>query len=127
MTCGQTVRYRVSARTVLGVPVNHPANGAHATTAAQQSIAIFADDFEAHRGWSMVALGDTATLGRWERGVPQVTAAQPGSDHSILGVACCVTQAAAGSSTSSYDVDTGRTTLTSPEIDASNVADALFS
>lgn len=127
MTCGQTMRYRVSARTTLGAPVNHPSSGAHATTAALRIADIFADDCETDGGWSSAAPGDTATLGRWERAIPQATAAQPGADHSALGAMCWVTQAAAGSSTSSFDVDNGRTTLTSPPVNASAAGDALCS
>jgi len=57
---------------------------------------------------------DTATTGRWERTVPQATAAQPGSDHTVNGAVCWVTDGRAGQQVSDYDVDDGQTTLTSP-------------
>ena len=34
---------------------------------------VFSDDFEAARGWTLTAGGNTATTGRWQRGDPQAT------------------------------------------------------
>jgi hypothetical protein len=61
---------------------------------------------------------DTATSGRWTRGIPEATDAQPGEDHTPNGEVCWVTDYHAGQQASDFDVDGGRTTLTSPLIDA---------
>jgi Thermolysin metallopeptidase, catalytic domain len=79
----------------------------------------YSDNFEANVGWSGEAPEDTAITGRWTWGIPQPTAAQPGSDHTPTGTYCWVTDYRAGQQVSDYDVDDGQTTLTSPLFDAS--------
>lgn len=75
-------------------------------------------DMETAAGWVSGAPGDTAHLGQWERGIPQQTIAQPGTDHTPdPGVNCWVTGRLAGANPDAYDVDGGRTTLISPVID----------
>ena len=81
-------------------------------------IVPYSDDMEASRGWVVGAPGDNATTGIWQRGVPQATAAQPGTDHSPNGVNCWITGLAAGSGVGANDVDGGTTTLTSPRFSA---------
>jgi hypothetical protein len=74
---------------------------------------LFADDFEADRGWTR-STADTATTGRWERGDPAATnsggAKQLGTTTS--GVNDLVTGAAAGAAAGDFDVDGGTTTIT---------------
>jgi Zn-dependent metalloprotease len=93
---------------------------AHFVPVAYAITTVWSDDFEGNLGWSDTAPGDNAITGRWTRGIPEPTAAQPGMDHSPLGVMCWVTDYHAGQQVSDFDVDGGHTTLTSPLIDVSN-------
>lgn len=77
-------------------------------------------DMETAAGWSAGASGDTAHFGQWERGIPQLTLAQPGADHTQdPGVNCWITGRLAGTNADTHDVDGGRTTLLSPVLDLS--------
>jgi hypothetical protein len=130
MSCGESARYYFSARAWTGVVASDPPDGAQApylVAAAQSTSLVLSDDFETDRGWSGAAPGDTATLGRWERAVPQGTAAQPDADFSYAGTRCWITGAEAGSTTGSNDVDNGVTTLRSPVLDLSGAADGIVS
>jgi extracellular elastinolytic metalloproteinase len=80
---------------------------------------VFADDFEANRGWVANPLGtDTATTGAWQRGNPETTTSsgtkQQGTTPS--GVNALVTGATAGASAGVNDIDGGVTTIQSPAI-----------
>ena len=80
---------------------------------------VFADTFETDKGWTRNPNAtDTATLGVWERGDPQATSSdgvkQQGTTAS--GVNDLVTGRLSGSSSGSYDVDGGRTSIQSPAI-----------
>ncbi|MCD2260772.1 T9SS type A sorting domain-containing protein [Psychroserpens luteolus] len=83
-------------------------------------LADFEDDFEFNQGWQIGSSSDNATSGLWQRGTPQQTIdgagfiVQPGSDHSPSGSTCLVTGATQGVFWYSNDVDTGKTTITSP-------------
>ncbi|MFZ4573638.1 MAG: M14 family zinc carboxypeptidase [Phycisphaerales bacterium] len=77
------------------------------------SLTPFFDDMETDRGWSVGATDDDATAGFWQRADPVGTIAQPDNDTTPTGVRCWVTGAA-----DANDIDGGRTTLTSPVIDA---------
>lgn len=84
----------------------------------------FSDDFESDMGWT-VTNDASLTTGAWERADPEQTnrpggICQPPDDHSPSGTLCYVTEAAAGASAGSFDVDGGPTVLTSPAIDASS-------
>lgn len=130
VACGTRLRYYFSARATDGSYVTDPPagpGGPYIVTSANAVRSIFSDDMESNRGWISGAAGDTATAGFWERGIPQATAAQPGSDHTANGVNCWITGAAAGSSPSANDVDNGITTLLSPVFDLSQTSDALIS
>jgi hypothetical protein len=82
--------------------------------------AVFSDDFETAKGWTVGDVGDDATTGIWERCDPMETVAQPEDDHTPPpGVKAYITQCAAGTSQGSYDVDGGKTTLMSPVFDLS--------
>jgi carboxypeptidase T len=71
------------------------------------------DDFEVATGWKTNRFGtDTAVRGAFQRGDPSSTAKQLGTTTS--GSKAVVTGTAAGSSASSYDLDGGVTTYSSP-------------
>lgn len=119
--CPGTVRYYFEATAANGLVVRLPADAPSSTFEAIGSgpdFVAFADDMETDRGWVVGATGDAATSGAWQRGVPQQTTAQPGSDNSASGVNCWVTGPLAGTNANSNDVDGGSTTLTSPRFSA---------
>ncbi len=95
-------------------------------------ITVLADDFESDQGWSVGAPDDDATTGIWERGDPDGTwwgthPVQPEDDNTPLpGSTCYVTAAPGGTSIGTYDVDGGKTTLTSPVVDLSDKDSALL-
>jgi hypothetical protein len=78
------------------------------------------DDFEAGRGWKVDPYGtDTATRGRFERGVPAQTSDSSGTRqlaYGYSGQAALVTGAAAGSNAGAKDVDGGTTSARSPVV-----------
>jgi hypothetical protein len=81
---------------------------------------VFADDFEAARGWVTNPNGtDTATSGQWARGNPETTTSgtttlQLGT--TVSGSNDLVTAAAAGTGAGANDVDGGTTSIQSPAI-----------
>jgi hypothetical protein len=84
-----------------------------------QGTTLFADDFEANRGWTVNAQAtDTATTGRWERGDPEATnsggAKQLGT--TVSGTNDLVTGRLAGAAAGDHDIDGGTTSITSPPI-----------
>jgi hypothetical protein len=125
-SCDQVVEYYFTATGSLGAVVNLPTTAPTAVYSANVGIPVnrFLDDFEQDRGWSGVSPEDNATTGRWTRGVPQATDAQPGADHTPAGNQCWVTDYRAGQQVSDYDVDDGRTTLTTPLFDGTHMNDA---
>jgi hypothetical protein len=83
------------------------------------ALEVFVDDFETNTGWTRNAdAGDTATVGRWERGDPQPTSSSGPKQlgTTVNGVNALVTGRLAGSSSGVYDVDGGRTSMQSPAI-----------
>ncbi|HCT79798.1 MAG TPA: hypothetical protein DGT23_25180 [Micromonosporaceae bacterium] len=86
-------------------------------TAPPQTSTVFEDDFETDKGWTVNASGsDTATAGRWERGIAgetsyQATICQLASTSNAL-----VTGLASGVDCALSDVDSGITSVTSPAI-----------
>ena len=80
------------------------------------SSTLFTDDFETDRGWTQT--GNTATLGRFERGDPASTssggAKQLGT--TVSGVNDLVTGRLAGAAAGDHDVDGGVTAMLSPAI-----------
>jgi hypothetical protein len=80
----------------------------------------FDDDLEINRAWKINADGtDTATAGTWQRGNPSPTSTAAGRkqpDGVPSGRYAFVTGTAAGSSAASYDLDGGRTSVSSPAI-----------
>ena len=80
---------------------------------------LFADTFESEMGWIRNPNGtDTATSGTWERGDPQATSSsgikQQGT--TVSGVNDLVTGRLSGTSSGSFDLDGGRTSIQSPAI-----------
>ena len=80
---------------------------------------VFSDTFETDKGWTRnPAATDTATSGAWERGDPQSTSSsgmkQLGT--TVSGVNDLVTGRLSGSSSGSFDLDGGRTSMQSPAI-----------
>ncbi len=80
---------------------------------------VFSDSFESDMGWTRNPNAtDTATAGVWERGDPQSTSSsglkQLGT--TVSGVNDLVTGRLSGSSSGSYDLDGGRTSIQSPAI-----------
>ena len=92
-------------------------------------------DFEtANPSWVVGGLNDSATAGIWERVIPNPTydenneIVQPGSDHSLEGSVCFITENSdIQDSPGQSDVDGGTTTLFSPIYDLSNYDNALVS
>lgn len=79
---------------------------------------VFADDFETDKGWTRnPANTDTATTGRWERGVPQPVSSNGAKQIAAAGgTSDLATGRLAGSSASANDVDGGATSIRSPAI-----------
>ena len=94
------------------------------STVATSSVTLLTDTLEVPSGWTVGAPGDTATTGIWVLVDPVGTAAQPEDDHTVPGTMCFVTgQGAVGGAVGANDVDGGATTLTTPTLDVSAVAD----
>jgi choice-of-anchor B domain-containing protein len=93
----------------------------------------YADDAEMNLGWSLSSPQDDATHGRWERGIPIGTSfnglfVQPDVDHTAdPGHEAFITQIAGTdpSIVGSSDVDSGRTSLTTPPMDLTTYGDPV--
>ena len=118
--CGDTVQMRFSAEDTTGQEWQSLA--VFAPTALQVNL-ISTDAFEVASGWVGGQPGDTATTGIWNRMDPNPTAAQPGDDHTVLGVNCWVTDGNGGT-IGQFDIDGGFTTLMSPLLDFSSAPQA---
>jgi hypothetical protein len=130
------VRYYLKARDSFGgiatLPVGAPDNRPYTFLYGSPTVR-FADDMEIDRGWSAVAEGDDAAAnGRWVRLDPNSTSqigdvVQTGDDHTADGTICWVTgDAAPGNHSNFADVDNGRTSLTSPTLDASDLGNPVI-
>ena len=120
-TCGTTLQWYVEAEASGGTWVQGSVGTASAPLSsiyAQDAVVLLNDDVEAVRGW-VLNQGDTATAGRWVRGNPIGTTAQP--ENSRSPVNCFFTgQGSVGGSLGEADVDGGRTHLMSPAYDFSD-------
>jgi len=123
--CGAVVDYYVHAVDDGGADFFGPPAGESAPFTATVFSGIstpFNDTFEIASGWAVgdAQVPDTATAGIWNRMDPEPTPAQPGDDVTPGGSQCWVTDGRAGLGVGTFDVDGGKTTLTSPVIEASN-------
>lgn len=112
-------------------PVGAPARRPYAFLVGTP-VVRFADDMEINRGWTVGAPEDSATGGIWVRVDPNPTAfldpVQTGDDHTPgAGVLCWVTGNAPvpNAPVNQNDVDGGRTSLTSPALDATGLIDPI--
>ena len=118
--------YTFEAQDEAGNVTCAPAAGRDAPWRAERG--IYADRCEVDSGWQAGVPGDDALTGRWARGVPIGTAAQPGSDHTSNGRECFVTgNGVPGAPASDSDVDGGATTLVSPLYDVRGASQAVVS
>ncbi|MBL9141927.1 MAG: hypothetical protein JNK53_08685, partial [Phycisphaerae bacterium] len=136
-SCGQTIRYYLSAQlSNLGV-VKDPATAptaAYSLGVQSSSSSVFVDDIEGSTsGWSVVNEG-ALTTGAWHAVVPIGTtngtqgAAAPSSDASVVGTKAFVTQnGASGGTATAADVDGGTTRLISPAFDLTGASGATLS
>lgn len=113
--CGQTIELYAEATSTEGRTLQFPAGGATSPAAIESltTLVLFNDACESNIGWSLSVGDDNATTGRWELAAPVATGYQPGSDHSAVGTRCYVTDGRGGAD-GNYDIDNGKTTLTSP-------------
>ncbi|WP_169988317.1 M28 family metallopeptidase [Microbispora sp. H10836] len=83
---------------------------------ATPPVAVWSDDFETDKGWTVVP--GTATTGTWERGDPEATSSSGAKQlgTTVSGTNDLVTGRLAGSSAGDYDVDGGTTSIQSPPI-----------
>jgi len=128
LSCEKQIEYYVSFENSAGTYVITEPLGAPTTVfsavALRNDSLVFSDDFETDQGWTVGATGDNATSGIWTRVSPIGTGPQPDEDHSLSGALCYITgQGSPYGSPAEWfdenDVDSGRTTLTSPNFDLS--------
>ncbi|MDX2114336.1 MAG: hypothetical protein SFZ24_01775 [Planctomycetota bacterium] len=130
--CPSDIRYYVAVDVQGGGTVTDPANAPlsfYSALAATEGETAIADTVETDLGWSLVQPGDNSTSGRWTRGNPIGTQAQPENDVTAdPGVNCFFTgQGTVGGALGENDVDGGSTTLTSPPVDLTGAAAARVS
>lgn len=128
MNCGDSAEYYFGVETVGGEIVTLPPSAPQrvlSIAAVSAAIEVFADDFQASLGWTTAF---TAPRGRWNRGDPEPTIAQPGDDHSPPpGSICWATSSSAGTTPTANDVDAGTVTLISPTLNFGGASDAMIS
>ncbi|MEC7585144.1 MAG: M14 family zinc carboxypeptidase [Planctomycetota bacterium] len=117
--CGDSVQFSFSAEDTTGQSWQSTNNFLPTSI---QVVIVNSDAFEVPSGWTGGQPGDTAIRGIWDRRNPDPTAAQPDDDHTPTGTACWVTDGRGGS-LGQFDVDGGHTTLLSPALDLTVVAD----
>lgn len=132
-SCDSTPEFFFSAEGASIGLIENPSGGAASPYAAAvgEETVVLDDDFEAALGWATGAAAgvpdDDAATGIWVRVDPNGTAAAPEDDHSEPGTLCWVTgQGPVGGELGFNDVDSGKTTLVSPQIDLSD-GDATIS
>ena len=128
--CGDPVSYYIEAESLGGqttvLPVGAPTMTYQAVSGLGE-VNTYLDDTEVDLGWMVGAAGDTATTGVWELADPVGTGAQPEDDATPdPGALCWITEAAAGPSIGSFDIDNGATTLISPTMDATSGTGIAF-
>jgi choice-of-anchor B domain-containing protein len=128
LPCPDEVKFYVSAQAENGSIVRNPPaapNDTFLATAALAELLEYQDTMDTDTGWTVGAPGDAANTGIWVRVDPNGTGAQPEDDsQTSFGTMCWVTgQGLPGGGLGEADVDGGATTLLSPLLDATRVAD----
>ncbi len=128
LICPSTVSFAVEFTLGSGVIVRDPVGAMRSASVAYGESVGFTDQMEVNaNGWVVGATGDNATSGLWDRVNPVGTTAQPEDDHTDNGTFAWITgQGAVGGSAGAADVDGGTTSLTTPSIDATQLADPVF-
>ncbi len=128
LACPSTVGFAIEFTLASGTVVRDPAAGLRTATVSNGEIVALTDEMEGtSSGWTVGATGDNAVSGMWERGNPVGTTAQPEDDHTATGVSAWITGLGViGGAAGAADVDGGTTTLTSPSIDATVIADPVL-
>jgi hypothetical protein len=122
--CGIQVSYYFKTQTTDGryqsYPSTAPSTVLNAVAATGEQI-FFTDDFNTDKSWT-VQNGTGLTTGAWQRGIPAGGGSRcdPPTDYDGSGY-CYITDNRVGD----YDIDGGITWLISPNIDLSQVTDAL--
>jgi choice-of-anchor B domain-containing protein len=130
--CGSSVKYYVSAKTSDGFTWSEPQAGPsqfYTALAALAELVAYNYEAETTGGWVGGQPGDTATTGIWTRVNPVGTAAQPEDDHTPdPATMCWVTgQGVVGGGVGDNDVDGGKTTLLSAQLNATGLVDPYIS
>jgi choice-of-anchor B domain-containing protein len=130
--CHSDIRYYFTAESASGRTFFHPATGmedALRVYSATSVVVRYQDTMEGTHvnGWGAgdPSDPDTATLGKWFKMPPQASVSQPGSG--FTGASCWITDGRAGDDPTDYDVEGGKTTLMSPVIDMTGMADPRIS
>ncbi|MGP1347910.1 MAG: S8 family serine peptidase [Phycisphaerales bacterium] len=125
--CDDTIEFYVQAEgTETGIflaPGNAPASVF--SIGIGEIIVPVSDDFEVNSGWVIGVPDDDATTGIWSRNNPEGTTAQP--EDAFSGANCWVTDYRAGTGAGSWDIDNGKTTLTSPVFDLTGIDNPVLS
>jgi choice-of-anchor B domain-containing protein len=131
LACGELVDWYLSARSTNGITWTSPGGApslVHQSTAADAASVVAALDLESSvASWSVGVPDDDALEGKWFHANPFGSKAQPEDDHSFPGEKCWFTQQSfTGATPGSHDVDGGKTTLTSPPLDTSGLANPFI-
>jgi len=118
--CGSTVSIYFSAIAADGSTVTYPPSAPTVTfqaTSSEPWEVLAASDFESDDGWT--AASTPGTIGPWERGVPSASDRRGGPNQDADGSGSCWTTGLG----LNVDLDSGTTTLTSPDFDLSGASD----
>lgn len=128
LACPSVVSFNVEFTLASGTVVRDPPASMYSASVAFGETTAFNDAMESGtNGWTVGATGDNATSGLWERVDPVGTTAQPENDNSAVGTFAWITgQGLVGGAAGTADVDGGTTSLTSPSLDATQVADPVI-
>ncbi len=128
LNCPSTVSFAIQFTLVSGTVVRDPIAGLRSASVAYGETVGFTDEMEVGtNGWTVGATGDNATTGIWERVNPVGTTAQPEDDHTVNGTFAWITgQGVVGGGAGAADVDGGTTSLTTPSINATTLADPVI-